>query len=228
MKRNLVICGDLHGSLKELVWKVKQGSDILVVGDIGVGFGRPLSFEVLVGSLKKRLESKDLRIYCIRGNHDNPEYFDGRTYEDRVTLLQDHVPLTLGDRLIYPVGGAPSHDKDHRLRINERLERFGSKKRIWWEGECIVPGVNRIPPKIDILLSHDSPTYFDPPLIREDGQSWETYVQVRSGRRYLSSILQESNVKQWFFGHYHTSFTGTHGNCSWRGLAPLELYYVPE
>ena len=78
IKRNLLICGDLQD---ELVNKVPENSDILVVGN--VEFNNP------------DLEKKDLRIWCIQGNFDEC---------NRITLLKDHEPITIQDKLIYPVG----------------------------------------------------------------------------------------------------------------------------
>lgn len=226
MERKLLICGDLHGELPTLIYKAPENSDILVVGDIGVGFGGPNSFDVLVGSVFNSMERKNIRVFCIRGNHDNPEFFDGRIIRDRVTLLKDHIPFTLHDLLIYPIGGAPSHDKDWRLKKNAKQERYGSSKRIWWPGECIVAHTEKLPVKIDIMLSHDSPTFFEPPLIRDNDMSWETYNQIKEGRQYLSSLFDLSTIKSWFFGHYHQSMSGVYGGCLWRCLEPLELYNV--
>ena len=229
MNRNLIICGDLHGDpLPTLVEIVPPESDVLIVGDIGAGFGGPNSFRDLVKRCSKKLERKDINIYGCRGNHDDPDFFNGRCYEGRVTLLEDHIPIKIQEKLIYPVGGAPSHDKEWRLKENAKMERFGSHKRVWWPGECIRPTNKPLPGHIDIVISHDSPTYFDPPLIREDGIDWDTYNEIVEGRRYLSSLLNESSIDSWFFGHYHESFSGVWGGCLWRGLSPLELYYVTK
>lgn len=226
MERKLIICGDLHGELPTLVYKAPENSDILVVGDIGVGFGGPNSFKVQVESVKKSMDRKNLMIYCIRGNHDDPDFFDGTIYSDRLTLLEDHKPFIVGKKLIYPIGGAPSHDKKDRLAKNEKLKSYGSNKRIWWDGECIVKNIEKLPTHIDIMLSHDSPTFFEPPLIRNDEIDYDTYEQMKEGRRYLSSLLEESTISFWFFGHYHESMSGVYGECMWRCLKPLELFNV--
>lgn len=226
MERNLIVCGDLHGELPTLVNNVPPNSDVLVAGDIGVGFGAPLSFDVLVQKVKPKMDKKDVNFYCIRGNHDNPDFFDGRVMGERITLLKDHVPFTVGGKLIYPIGGAPSHDVGDRLSKQEKLERYGSSKRIWWPGECIVPHESKLPTHIDIMLTHDSPTYFAPPLIREDGIDYETYKKMVDGRRYLSSLFELSVVDSWYYGHYHTSMSGSYGKCMWRCLDSLELCFI--
>ena len=93
-ERQLWICGDIHGELSALVRNaINRGiscADILVVGDFGAGFGRPNSMNVAYGKVHATLEKNDICIHTIRGNHDNPLFFDGLHNFERLHFLQDH------------------------------------------------------------------------------------------------------------------------------------------
>ena len=133
MSRKLFICGDIHGKLKTLVWKLVEqkkitDADVIIVGDIGVGFGRPKSFEVLYKSVERRLERSNIKLWCIRGNHDDPSFFDGSTKYPYLELLPDHITVEVGDWKVYPVGGATSIDREDRLKTMQH-----SKYPIYWK-----------------------------------------------------------------------------------------------
>ena len=177
-KRQLWICGDIHGGLSGLIRNaVNRGiscADILVVGDFGAGFGRPKSMDVAYGKAHAALEKNDICIYTIRGNHDNPAFFDGMHDFDRLHFLPDHRIIELCGKRIYPVGGAVSADIDlvdplsHKSRrmINDSLIKFGSSKRVWWPDEAPVQIAEGLPTAVDIVISHEAPLHLNRPLCR--------------------------------------------------------------
>ena len=94
-ERHLWICGDIHGELSNFIWKAARQlkiriADILIVGDFGAGFGRPKSMDVAYAKICSALEENDIRLYTIRGNHDDPAFFDGLHDYERLHFLQDH------------------------------------------------------------------------------------------------------------------------------------------
>lgn len=86
------ICGDIRGEVSGLVRNaVNRGiscADILVVGDFGAGFGRPKSMDVAYGKVKAALEKNDICVYTVRGNHDNPAFFDGKHDYERLRFYR--------------------------------------------------------------------------------------------------------------------------------------------
>lgn len=239
-KKCLYICGDIHGELKLLVHtlviqKKVRDSDILIVGDFGVGFGGPKSMDVLYDKVKVKLEENNLTLYTIRGNHDDPSWFDGEHDYPRLHFLPDHIPVTLCGFLIYPVGGAVSVDIDKpgcygRLRSrrqeNDRLIRFGSRRRVWWENESPVVKERGLPTRVDIIVSHEAPMSFLPIPMRGDDVAYETWEKVLNSRRYLDYVLYEVRCPQWFYGHHHQSLTGHYGETGYRCLGINEIYSV--
>lgn len=219
-KRQLWICGDIHGELSGLVRKATtcriSSADILVVGDFGAGFGRPKSMEVAYGKVRKALEENDICIYTIRGNHDDPAFFDGLHNFERLHFLQDHHIIELCDKRIYLIGGAVSADIDlidplrrkSRRMINDSLIKFGSSKRIWWSDEAPKQITETHPTAVDIVVSHEAPLSFAPTLMRANHVRDDTWKKIIESRKYLDYVLSQVKPPLWFYGHYHSHYEG--------------------
>lgn len=229
MKKTIYFCGDIHGDLKELVWTIVeqhklQDSSIIIVGDFGVGFGGPNSMQVLYDSVKDRLEKNNIKLYTCRGNHDDPQWFDGKHNFPNLEFLEDHKTIEIDGWSIYPIGGATSIDIKMRIEENEKLKRQGSLKKVWWENERPVQKLNDLPGGVDIIISHTAPITFEPVAIKDDMMDTETYNKCIEDRTYLSKILNEIRAKYWFYGHFHDHYSGSFGNLMYRGLGIKELF----
>ena len=234
--KTLYICGDIHGELVPLVndaAKEIKDAAILIVGDFGAGFGGTTeSYK----KIEKNLEERDIELYAIRGNHDDPSWFiDGSHDLPRLKFLKDHTLIDLCGYSIYPVGGATSVDIDlpdfsgkTRRQRNNDLIKYRSHKRVWWPEEVIDTSVETFPIKVDIIVSHDAPLGFEPIPTRTEYMSLETWNSVLEGRKYLDKVLKEINCKRWFYGHHHKSYSGHVGDLLYRCLGIQELYQVPE
>ena len=237
-ERQLWICGDIHGELSGLVRNsVNRGiscADILVVGDFGAGFGRPKSMDVAYGKVRAALEKNDICIYTIRGNHDDPAFFDGLHDFERLHFLPDHRIVELCGKRIYPIGGGVSADIDFvdplirksRRMINDTLIRMGSSKRIWWHDEAPVPIVESFPTAVDIVASHEAPLSFAPPLVRADYVRDESWMKIVESRKYLDYVLQIVKPTLWFYGHYHCCYEGNYQKTHYRCLDIAEMVQV--
>ena len=238
-ERHLWICGDIHGELSNLVWKaVRQlkirHADILIVGDFGAGFGRPKSMDVAYGRICPELKENDIRLYTIRGNHDDPAFFDGSHDYERLRFLPDHRTIELCGKKIYPIGGAVSTDIDlvdpltrkSRRMQNDALIRFGSSKRIWWPDETPVQITENLPETADIVVSHEAPLSFAPAPLREAHVRDDTWQKVVESRRYLDFVLRTIKPSQWFYGHYHNHYEGNFQGTLYHGLDITEMTQV--
>lgn len=233
---DLYICGDIHGELETLVFNAVEkykltNSRIIVVGDFGAGFGRPKSMDVKYEKVLRRLEKNNLKIYTIRGNHDDPEFFDGKHDYDRLRFLPDHVVTEIGGLNVYPIGGATSTDLDlggerSRRKVNEKFIKVGSTQRVWWPDEGITRRESGLPVKVDLIISHTAPLAFLPVPIREEHIGYETWQEVLKERRYLDYVLDKVITRYWFYGHFHNYMSGNIGNTMYRCLPPHELFKV--
>lgn len=232
-EKMLLITADPHGDIRELVWKIIEQHklshvDLLVCGDFGVGFGRPGSFNHLYNRIEKKLEKYDLTIYTIRGNHDNPEYFDGKHNFDRLKFLEDYKTVEINGLKILPIGGAVSKDQAERISWNAKMEKYGSSKRCWWPDEKVKEldeeEFKLLPTKVDLIISHSAPISFLPVYSRTEDISLEVWNDIVKERNYLEKIKDNIWFKYWFFGHYHKSVSGSFGDALYRCLDIMELY----
>jgi hypothetical protein len=140
--------------------------------------------------------------------------------------LPDHYIIELCGKKIYPIGGAVSADMDlvdpltrkSRRMVNDALVRYGSSKRVWWSDEAPVQiAVGSVlsassgtlfPECVDIVVSHEAPLSFEPPLVRADYVRDETWRRIVESRKYLDCVLHAIKPTLWFYGHYHKHFEG--------------------
>lgn len=239
MDRHLYICGDIHGEIKRLVHDATHRlkircADIFVVGDFGAGFGRPNSMDVRYREIRSALEANDICLYTIRGNHDDPAFFDGQHDYERLHFLPDHKMIELCGKRIHPIGGAVSTDIDlidpltrkSRRTINESLIKHGSSKRVWWQNEALVQITEGLPESADIIVSHEAPLSFAPTLTREPHMREDTWQQVIKSRRYLDYVLKTVKPPLWFYGHYHHHYEGCINEALYHGLDIAEIEEV--
>lgn len=226
--RKLVFCGDIHGELETLVWNIiyrysLTDSDVIILGDFGVGFGK--SFETDYSKVEDRLKKNNIILYAVRGNHDDPKWFDGEHNFENLKFLKDYDLIEIQGKLILPVGGATSLDRKERIEVNSKYERFGSSKRVWWPDESILRvNPKSLPGKVDIVVSHQAPLTFEPVLLRTSDISDDIYEDILSERKYLDIVRSTCIPSQWFYGHHHKSFSGFQDSLSWRCLGIHELF----
>lgn len=224
-----IFCGDIHGELRKLIFEVCirrkiKDANIIILGDFGVGFGRPNSMEHQYQRVKKRLEEYNIVLWVVRGNHDDPSWFDGKHDFDRLHFLPDYSISMIGGYNIYAIGGAISTDRAWRL---EKMKDRKQKTKIWWPGEGVVQK-EKHPTKVDIIISHTAPIQFAPIPSRRDDMDLDLYEEILEERRYLGTLVQEINWGRWFYGHFHEhNYWGMADKIA-TGLGIMELLEIPE
>ena len=238
--KSLLFCGDIHGEFAELVCKMErygiQDSVIVVLGDCGIGFQKPGYYpHIYKKKLEKKLDKYNNIILCIRGNHDDPRYYDNPEYIlnlPRLRTLPSNTLLKVMGYNILCIGGAISIDRDERIEYNDTKLKPNHPKCYWDnEGPIILDDILDIDCKVDIVLSHTSPISFDPPLFRGENSGvkeeilWEDILNTRN---YLELINSRLKPKRWYYGHFHKSYSGSTGCTIWRCLDIMEIIEVPE
>lgn len=227
MEKDLYFCGDIHGDLRTLVWKLSEcyrikDSDVLILGDFGVGFSKDLPD--IYKRCESKLEKNNLTIYTIRGNHDDPSYFIDPSKNDfpRLKFLEDHKIIELDGRKIYTIGGADSTDIEDRKKHDKKKHKI-----TWWPNESVERKYTDLPTKVDIIVSHTAPISFSPIVERTSDLPLYQYEKILETRKYLDYVLREVNADYWFYGHFHQSFTGTYGKLLYRCLDIMEIFEAP-
>ena len=234
-KANLAIVGDIHGELGSLVYNITEryhlhDTAVIIAGDVGLGFNQPGWYDAWYSKQEDRLKKNNNTIYGIRGNHDDPRFFNGDKVLNYPFLktLKDYEPLEWKGKIILPVGGANSTDVKDRLIENSKWEKKGSSRKCWWPDERPIQLDNfeSLPGHIDIVISHEAPLGAGKTLIREPWMDLDLFERIKEDRSYLYKMLKEKVPERWYFGHYHDSYSGIIMNTQYRGLDIQEIIEV--
>lgn len=224
----LCFCGDIHGEFKTFLYEIKRlnikDAIIVICGDIGMGFNKPTYYEQELGKICKKLKELNVTVVCIRGNHDDPQWFKNTiklsehlaNYYPNWIFVDDYDILETQFGNILCVGGARSVDKNWRI-----------PGKTWWEGENIIPldgymlmDINKRCNNVDIIATHSAPDFCEP-LSKQGLMQWSIYDSTviedcENERKELTNIFNEiskyHNVKYWFYGHFHNSYYTFYGH----------------
>ena len=85
----IIAIGDIHGEfgkiqngMVEIMESAGEPVNFVQLGDFGLGFERPKRDHDRLTTINHFLKEKDSHLYVIRGNHDNPSFWnEGCGYE---------------------------------------------------------------------------------------------------------------------------------------------------
>lgn len=212
MEKPIYVLGDVHGVFDVISrWMSKydiRDASVIQVGDFGVGFED--DEEDRLYKLNKKLHDRNVVLYVIRGNHDDPSrfYSDGKIFDadtSNIFLLQDYSLLALDGIKILLVGGAISIDRKGRTTGIS-----------YWPDELFFLDVEKLKAftNVDFVVTHTAPDFckhvewgrivydwadIDPGLHHE-------LQQERRDLTQMYEILKKKNqIKKWYYGHFHDS-----------------------
>lgn len=219
MSKPIYIVGDIHGKWDQLFLKIKASEirnfTLIGVGDLGIGFKLDKQQSRQFDYINSFFGGKGIDFIGIRGNHDDPSYFDGRVSMSNFKLLPDYTSLTLNDKEFLFVGGAVS--------IDRKIRKEGVS---YWTDEKFVLDHSKIK-RCDVLVTHSVPTWsgpFDKSGISgwcdRDSTLWDECVQERKDHDIL---LKLCGASRHYAGHFHTSSSVDFDGCVSTILDELEI-----
>lgn len=224
--KSFLVCGDIHGEFRQLVYNIKRlnitEAVVVVAGDCGLGFEKEEYYHQLYKQIHKALEKQQVRILLIRGNHDDPAYFDGsRINFPNMIALPDYSVLQFNGKNVLCVGGGISVDRVPRIR-SMWFDRAKGKKGcpVYWEDEQVVfneealAELNREGISVNAVIAHTAPS-FCYPTTKSGVAGWmlqdetlERDLETERGtmdRLYDHLISNKHPVEDWYYGHFHAS-----------------------
>ena len=238
----ILLLGDIHGNFNYLmkhIEKTKIDNCIIIqVGDFGIGFTNEDNDTRFLLGFNDFLSKKNITLYAIRGNHDNPDFFKGQHKYSNLQLLPDYTVLNLENKNFLFVGGAVSIDRKPRILENMKYARYGSRRRTYWYDEKVTYDENLIKEfrDIDILVTHTAPDFCLPTnklgfgnlvetFCADDENLKEELIEERTVMTKMWNILNENNkIQKHFYGHFHRSNIEQIVDCEHRLLNINELY----
>lgn len=217
----IVKIGDIHKDFKWLAHTISKydirDASIIQVGDFGVGFTLKKKDMASLRFLNKQALQRNNHLYVIRGNHDDPSWFQGNIKFSNVNLLKDYSVLTLDNQRVLFVGGAVSIDRLPNLLQKDEFGRpwkGRTEGRDYWKDETFVLDENKIRElrNIDIVITHSCPFFAFPfgfahinNWINNDPELYNDLMNEREDIGKMYEILKENgnNIKKWYYGHYH-------------------------
>lgn len=248
--KSLVICGDIHGDFVPLVYEmcVRYGMRdtlVIVAGDCGFGFEKPGAYDRVFRRIERRLAQNNCWIAMVRGNHDDPAYFeaqaDGETpiHHARWRTLPDYTMVQACGRTVLCVGGAVSVDRQVRLR---EMKRYPDKVFYWpneaprYDAEAL-DAIRAAGLKVDIIVSHTAPSRCefrskqglaawaqdDPHLLADCDTERATMDTI------LAHLKRDGHpLERWYYAHFHHSWHSEIDGVWYKMLDIMELLEVPR
>ena len=236
--KGIVVSGDIHGDFTQLVFKTcvsKKMTDtlIIVAGDCGFGFHNPGYYEDIYTKLSSRLAKANNWIVFVRGNHDNPAYFDGQQVNyERWKAVPDYSVVKACGHTILCVGGAISADRIWRIRQEFEDEYFRRLKKnyrcpaparyslspaLYWYNERPVYDQAQLEAiskdhSVDVVITHTAPSCCEK-VNHPKIQDWlikdeDLLNDIKHERKVMDDIytfLKEHchPLRYWYYGHFH-------------------------
>jgi UDP-2,3-diacylglucosamine pyrophosphatase LpxH len=205
--------GDIHGNFNGLIKILEKlglkNENLIQVGDFGIGFRSERDDLLFMERINAILLKGNNRLFVIRGNHDDPRFFDGSIKLSNFTLLPDYTVLILEGKTLLLVGGAISIDRtDRRLDLN------------YWKDEVFILDEEKLNSilssnqDIDIVVTHSAPLFAYPQgfgvFVNAFSKKDKTLIEDLTRERELLStfysiITNQKKPTHWFYGHFHST-----------------------
>lgn len=230
------ILGDIHGNVKKLQRIIDagyaSGGTIYQIGDFGLGDLESFWFtRDDLDDINYILKKTDTQLKVIRGNHDNPKYWNddierklfNSTYTN-IELLKDYHQEVINDKTYLFIGGAVS------------IDRVISEPRgQWWSDEIVTPPSDGLESlnEVDVVVAHNCPSFFNHGTGGENLKSWiandENLLEdLTKERILLDQVFDQVKPKEWFSGHFHNKIKDVKQDCKYQCINIDELHCLDE
>jgi len=244
------VIGDTHGNWGYLraVIKNRQIRDttFLHVGDFGVGFKRVAYDKAELRKLNRRLEKNNCHMYVIRGNHDNPAYFDGSWDWSNLHLVPDYTIVKVHGHDVLMVGGAISVDRGPRKKDMMAAASAGRELHTYWHDEAFALDEEKLKDikGVSYVVTHSCPSFVSPInntdnnylshggfiehfVVNGDTKLKDDLNKERADIDKMYEVLiKNSMINKWFYGHFHRSNAEYYGDTDFVMVDVNQFYEV--
>jgi glutaredoxin 2 len=215
---------------------VYSNSIIFVTGDCGFGSNKETYYADLLTKMNRILSYNNIYVVFVRGNHDDPQYFDGEKINlSNIKAVPDYSIVEVKDKVILCVGGAISADRLWRKKQEERINLFKTddKKTLYWDNEAPILDKSKLDEviegcdKIDFVVSHTAPSFADPIELGnikkwedKDEKLNEDIINERLVMDKIFEYLRDNKRRPlyWVYGHFNYNSLNKRSNTWFKSL----------
>lgn len=252
--KSVVVCGDIHGDFNGVIGKLclqyqLENTLLIVAGDCGFGFNEVGYYKEVARRHRKRLNDSNNWVVFVRGNHDNPAYFDGKAINHkRFIAVPDYSIIQAAGLTILCVGGAISIDRQYRIKVwQQNKGRFPApsdqdplEPNYYWENESPILDTEKLAVigeqfKVDAVITHTAPSFCElqsklglASWCLEDEKLMEDVNVERAIMDQLYQYLKDANhpISHWCYGHFHQSWHQNINGTFFKLLDILEFHQL--
>lgn len=220
--------GDIHGNWMCIPnflipanydFSVKENTLICQVGDFNIGYGGIESTKRRLRELNDHLFEYNNHLFIIRGNHDDPEWFNSDKYDhikkdySNILFIKDYTVLNINNENWLFLGGAISVDRS----MTKHMGTHFKGEEFVFDFEILSNFRD-----IDRVISHNAPDFCMPLYLGKTVMQYvkddETLIDdIKNERKSLTNaftLLSNNNkIKSWHYGHFHNSYRFYHNDC---------------
>ena len=225
-KMRLLYLGDLHGNFNIINQYVTRfdirDAYIIQVGDFGVGFKTLVKEKRQLDDINTALIKRNVIVYAIRGNHDQPSYFENDPFGlSNIKLVKDYTVLNLVGKNILCIGGAISIDRTVRYTKRQLEGDYTTNIGVdsWWKDEEFNYDDSKLVDlrDINIVVTHTAPDYCWPdnsngfaPIVNDFASMDKTLkTELLDERRRMTLAFQTvkmyNDIEYAYNGHFHAN-----------------------
>ena len=224
--KNIVTVGDLHGKFAEFGYRIKErykitDSIICCAGDIGMGFHKFNYYKHELSRVNKIAKERGNTIIAVRGNHDDPSYFNGSFDMSNFKFVPDY---TVYENILF-IGGGISIDRHQRT---PNVDYWFNE--IPYYDEEKLKDVNPL-----LIITHSAPSFCDP-TTKIGLEAWMKYdkelgVDCAGERLVFDKVFDylkanDKLPKYWNYGHFHRSTFANHFGINFKCNDELEFHQL--
>ena len=168
------------------------------------------------------LNSKNFTTLFVDGNHENfdllekypeVEKFGGKVHqiESSIFHLERGQVFEIDGKKLFTMGGANSHDKEHRVQY---VSWWPQEMPVYAEYEEALYNLNKNDWKVDYIFTHCAPTSIQ--------QGISNHYEMDSLTTFLEQIAAQTSFRKWYFGHYHMDFQYQNFRCLYQQIEKVE------
>ena len=212
------ILGDSLGRIRRKNFRDKQksynDSIVIVASNCGIGIKSNNYYKEIFEKFNPILEKNNCHILFVRGNYDNPSFYDGSFGTTNIVCLKDYTVVKCKNFSVLCIGGGISIDRSWKKTQEERIN-----KKLYFENENVTYNSDEIKNIIEhytisAVVTCTSPSFTYPSTSAITSTKWANNDkslsdELKKERAIMDTIYGDLVLANkpyvWFYGKFNQS-----------------------